>query len=191
MTFDGGSGAQGARSILATLKSDGVPATFFLTGQFAKANPDVVAAIVSGHYVVGNHTMTHPHLTQLSSAAVTTQVSDAGRQLTATAGVNPRPWFRFPFGEYDDRTLAVVNALGYAGIGWTIDSRGWLGTSDGTVDDVVRHVLSLVEPGAIVLMHLGANPDDGTTFDADALPRVIAGIKAKGYAFVTVAALLR
>ena len=187
LTFDGGSGAQGARSILATLKSDGVPATFFLTGQFAKANPDVVAAIVSRHYVVGNHTMTHPHLTQLSSAAVTTQVSDAGRQLTATAGVNPRPWFRFPFGEYDARTLSVVHGMGYGAIGWTVDTRGWMGREAGDANDVVARVRAALTPGAIVLMHLGAHPTDGTTFDADALHDVIAMARAAGYGFVALA----
>jgi len=40
-------------------------------------------------------------------------------------------------------------------------------------------------PGQIVLMHVGANPDDGTTLDAAALPRIIAGYRANGYAFVT------
>jgi len=39
-------------------------------------------------------------------------------------------------------------------------------------------------------MHVGANPDDGTTFDADALPRVIDEIRARGYSFVTLDALL-
>ena len=39
-------------------------------------------------------------------------------------------------------------------------------------------------------MHVGANPDDHTMLDADALPAVIAGLRAKGYRFVTLDALL-
>jgi peptidoglycan/xylan/chitin deacetylase (PgdA/CDA1 family) len=44
-------------------------------------------------------------------------------------------------------------------------------------------------PGEIVLMHVGSNPDDHTTYDADALPQVISGLRAEGYLFVTLDAL--
>lgn len=186
LTFDGGAGAQGARSVLATLAAQHVPATFFLTGQFVADNPAVVAAIPAGD-VVGNHTMTHPHLPTLSTAGATREVTTAGQRIGAAIGHSPRPWFRFPYGEYDARTLQLVNSLGYGAIGWTIDSRGWLGRSAGSAADIVTRVRAALRPGAIVLMHLGANPDDGTTYDADALPGVIAAARAAGYSFVTVA----
>ena len=68
---------------------------------------------------------------------------------------------------------------------WTVDSLGWKGTSGGmTVSKVRDRVLAAARP-EIVLMHVGANPDDGTTLDAAALPSVIAGLRAKGYSFVT------
>jgi len=184
LTFDGGSGAQGAGSILATLAAARVPATFFLTGQFARSFPSVVAAISAGHYLVGNHTMSHPHLTQLTSAAVTNQITDGEVQLNPAIGGTTTPWFRFPFGEYDNRTLHLVHQLGYGAIGWTVDTRGWQGMQAGGVDDVVARVHASLRPGAIVLMHLGANPNDGTTYDADALPAVIAMVRTAGYNFV-------
>ena len=184
LTFDGGSGAQGATSILHTLHETGVRATFFLTGDFVRTHPGTAAAIASGHYLLGNHTMTHPHLTQLTSAAVIDQVHGAEQQLTSVAGRTPRPWFRFPFGEYDSRTLNLLHGIGYGAIGWTVDTRGWQGREAGTAADVERRVRSALQPGAIVLMHLGGNPDDGTTFDADALPQVIATVRAAGYSFV-------
>jgi peptidoglycan/xylan/chitin deacetylase (PgdA/CDA1 family) len=59
-----------------------------------------------------------------------------------------------------------------------------------TVKAVVDRVLAAATPGAIVLMHVGANPDDGTTFDADALPAIIAGFRERGYSFVTLDRLL-
>ena len=54
-----------------------------------------------------------------------------------------------------------------------------------------RHaqVLAAAQPGEIVLMHLGSNPDDGTTLDAAALPATIDGLRARGYSFVTLQAL--
>jgi hypothetical protein len=39
-------------------------------------------------------------------------------------------------------------------------------------------------------MHVGSNPDDGTTLDADALPSMIGRLRAAGYGFVTLDALL-
>lgn len=185
LTFDGGAGAQGATTVVSALARAGVPATFFLTGQFVRSYPQVVASLTAQHYVIGNHTMTHPHLTKLASAAVVEEIADAQMRLAAATGVDPRPLFRFPYGEYDARTLNLVHSLGYGAVGWTVDTRGWQGSSAGTVDDVVRRVQVALRPGAIVLMHLGANPDDGTTFDALALPRVIALIRAAGYTFTT------
>ena len=183
LTFDGGAGAQGAASIVATLERAGVPATFFLTGQFARSFPGVVETLRDNHFVVGNHTMTHPHLTQLSSSAVIAEITSGRLRVQAATGVDPRPLFRFPYGEYDARTLQLVHDQGYGAVGWTVDTRGWQGRAAGTVDDLVERVRLSLRPGAIVLMHLGANPDDGTTYDADALPRVISMIRTAGYSF--------
>jgi len=55
-----------------------------------------------------------------------------------------------------------------------------------TVSSVRERVVTRVGPGGIVLMHLGANPDDGTTLDAAALPGIIADLRSAGYRFVTV-----
>ena len=187
LTFDGGAGAQGAASVLATLAAERVPATFFLTGQFVHAYPAVVTAIAKNGYVVGNHTMTHPHLPSLSASAVEGQITGARLRIEAATGHSPRPWFRFPYGDSDARTLGLVHQLGYGAIGWSVDTLGWEGRSGGTVDDIVARVRAALRPGAIVLMHLGANPDDGTTYDATALPAVIAAVRAAGYGFMTLA----
>ena len=190
LTFDAGASADGVASILRTLKREDVPASFFLTGDFAEQHPDG-ATHLAAYGRVGNHTSDHLHLTTLTTAQVRAQVTGARTTIRRVTGEDPLPFFRFPFGEYDTRTLTAVNELGYAAIGWTVDSLGWKGTSGGqSVESVVARVLSAAVPGEIVLMHVGANPDDGTTLDADALPDVIAGLRAKGYGFVTLDALL-
>lgn len=186
LTFDGGAGAQGAATILRVLREAHVPATFFLTGDFVRAHPDIAVAIADGGYVIGNHTVTHPHLTRLTSDAVSHEITGAEQLLQTRLGQSPQPWFRFPYGEYDTRTLGLVHHLGYGAIGWTVDTRGWQGRQAGSAEDVVERVRAALRPGAIVLMHLGANPDDGTTFDADALPQIIATVRAAGYSFVDV-----
>ncbi|WP_260982482.1 polysaccharide deacetylase family protein [Arthrobacter sp. U41] len=190
LTFDAGANSAGLPSILKTLAAKNVRGTFFLTGNWAAANPAGVAAIVAGGHRLGNHSMTHPGFTGLSDAAIGQQLS-AARQAIRAGGGDPRPLFRFPFGERDARTIATVNAYGYLPVRWTVDTLGWKGSSGGiTAQIVADRVLARLQPGEIVLMHIGSNPDDGTTLDADALPGMIERIRQAGYGFTTLVALL-
>ena len=66
-----------------------------------------------------------------------------------------------------------------------------MGTSEGITTAIVRQrVLDRLQPGAIVLMHVGAHPTDGSTLDADALQGMITDLRARGYGFATVSSLL-
>lgn len=190
LTFDGGGDATGVASILRTLAAQGVPASFFLTGEFVDDFPASAKAIAA-RYPVGNHTYHHPDLTTLSSSAIRTEVRSAASRIKAVTGQDPRPWFRFPFGAVDARTIGVVNAECYVPFRWTVDTLGWKGTSGGqSVSSVVARITSSLVPGQIVLMHVGANPTDHSTLDADALPRVITELRARGYSFVTLGAVI-
>jgi peptidoglycan/xylan/chitin deacetylase (PgdA/CDA1 family) len=192
LTFDAGANADGLPAILATLDSEKVSATFFLTGAFATRYPASVQAIVARGHRLGNHTATHPHLPALSDAEIVSQLTQAETQIHMVAGTDARPMFRFPFGDRNAHVIAVVNDAGYVAVRWTVDTLGWKGTTLGgiTAQIVVDRVVAAARPGEIVLMHVGSNPDDHTTLDADALPAVIARLRALGYAFVTLDYLL-
>lgn len=184
LTFDGGSGSEGVPLILKTLQKTGVRGTFFLTGRFSELYPRSTRAI-SARYPIGNHSFDHPHLTALSNAAVWGEITHAQRVIKKISGQNPRPLFRFPYGDSNSRVIGIANGLGYGGIRWTIDTLGWEGTAQGqSTAKVLARVRSELRPGAIVLMHLGAAPDS-STLDAHALSRVIAVIRARGYGFAT------
>lgn len=190
LTFDAGSGNEGVASILRTLEAQHIPASFFLAGRFVDDFPASARAIAS-RYPVGNHTYTHPDLTTLSSSRVRSEIRSAATRIKAVTGQDPRPWFRFPFGAVDARTISVVNAECYVPFRWTVDTLGWKGTSGGqSVSTVVSRVTSAARPGEIVLMHVGAHPTDHSTLDADALPRMIGELRARGYTFVTLAAVI-
>jgi peptidoglycan-N-acetylglucosamine deacetylase len=189
LTFDAGANSAGLASILGSLANRNVPASFFLTGQWAAANPAAVADLRARGYRIGNHSMTHPNFTTLSDAAMRQQVLDAERSIQG-AGADPRGLFRFPSGDRNAHTIDVVNGLGYVPVRWTVDTLGWRGTSGGvSVQQVVDRALGSLRPGEIVLMHIGSNPDDGSTLDADALPTMIDRMRAAGYGFVTLDAL--
>jgi peptidoglycan/xylan/chitin deacetylase (PgdA/CDA1 family) len=190
LTFDAGANAAGLPSIESTLRAKGVQATFFLTGNWVRDFPAQANLIVQDGFLVGNHSVSHPYFTKLSDAQVTAQVQGAQQAILRANGADSRPLFRFPYGDVDSRVLGDVNRLGYASVRWTVDSLGWKGTSGGqTVQSVVNRVLAAAQPGEIVLMHLGSNPDDGTTLDAAALPAIIDGLRARGYGLVTLNAL--
>jgi peptidoglycan/xylan/chitin deacetylase (PgdA/CDA1 family) len=172
LTFDAGANADGVASILGTLSRDNVPATFFLTGNFVRDIPATARAIAAGGFRIGDHTITHPYLTQIGDAAVRHEILGGAQQISAVTGKNPAPFFRFPYGDANARTIAIANQAGYVAVRWTVDTLGWEGTAGHISAAVVAaRVLAALRPGEIVLMHVGSNPDDHTTFDAGALPR--------------------
>lgn len=185
LTFDAGANDDAVAPILATLSEKDVVGTFFLTGDFVKQYPSA-AREIAARYPVGNHSMTHPELTKKSSAQMRTELNDAEQAIKEVTGKDPRPYFRFPFGDVNSRTIEVANSLCYIPFRWTADSLGWKGTSGGmTAKKVRQRALDKLQPGEIVLMHLGSNPQDHSTLDADALPGMIDQMRAAGYSFVT------
>jgi peptidoglycan/xylan/chitin deacetylase (PgdA/CDA1 family) len=190
LTFDAGSDAAGLASIRATLTSRNVPATMFLTGSWVRSYPALAHQVAVTGFMVGNHSDTHPYLTQKTDAQVAAELTNAETTIFRTTGLTGKPAFRFPYGDVNSRVLTDVNRLGYVAVRWTVDSLGWQGTSGGmTTAKVVSRVLAGLQPGEIVLMHMGSNPTDHTTLDAAALPTIIDRIKAQGYQFVTLQTL--
>ena len=191
LTFDAGSDPGSTAVILDTLTGAGVRATFGITGDFARDNPGLVARIHrEGHQIV-NHSDTHRSFTGVSSdrvvltrAARCADLRRAERAITAAApGAVVRPWFRPPYGDRDPSVDRDVAAAGYRYVAtWTVDSRGWRGVP---VAEVVRTVLDAAAPGAIYLFHVGA-----ASTDAAALPQVLSGLRARGYALVTLTGLM-
>jgi hypothetical protein len=118
------------------------------------------------------------------------EVLSAEAEIRKVTGLDPWPWFRFPYGDYDASAISAVNAAGFVPIGWTVDTLGWQGTSHGiTVRIIVNRVLANRRPGEIVLMHGGSDTGDHSALDAQALPTVISALRARGYSFASIDAL--
>jgi peptidoglycan/xylan/chitin deacetylase (PgdA/CDA1 family) len=187
LTFDGGGNADGAKGVLAALRREHVPATFFLTGHFVQSYP-ALSRVIGRRYPVGNHTVNHLDLLRLSTAAATREITRAATVIKRATGRETHPYFRFPYGSRNSSTLRLVNGLGYASVRWTVDTWGWMGLSQQSVSGAVHRVLSNLVPGEIVLMHLGSSRDH-STIDSKALPRVVRLVRARGYRFVTLAGI--
>ncbi len=183
LTFDGGGNADAAKAVLAILKQEHVPGTFFLTGHFVHTYP-LLARAIGRRYPVANHTVDHLDLRRLSTPSATREITQAGTMIRRATGHDPRPLFRFPYGARDARTLGIVRRLGYVSVRWTVDTWGWMGLALQSVAGAQRRVLDQLVPGEIVLMHLGS-ARDRSMIDSRALPGVIRAVRARGYRFVT------
>ena len=190
LTFDAGANGNAVSSIISTLQAKKVPATFFLTGQFALNFPAQTRTIMS-RYPTGNHSNTHPDLTTMTRTNALLEVRRGQLNIRAVAGHDPHPYWRFPFGAVNAGLIGLVNDECYASFRWTVDTLGWKGTSGGMTATKVRdRVLAGLTPGEIVLMHVGSHPTDGSMLDAQALPSVIDGLRARGYGFVTLESVI-
>lgn len=184
LTFDGAWDDSGVPRIMAALRRSHATATFFVTGAWVKRYP-AVARRLGRRFPIGNHSWSHPQMTGLSDAAIGKEIRRASWWIRATTGRNDRPLFRFPYGDRDARTIRAVNALGYTSVRWSLDTWGWMGPPEGQSKQTVLHrVATMLRPGDILLLHIGANRD-GSTLDADALPAILELLKRRGYKTVT------
>ncbi|MBI3978730.1 MAG: polysaccharide deacetylase family protein [Chloroflexi bacterium] len=182
-TFDAGSGARWTPPILAALKDAGIQMTFFVTGRWAEANPDLLRQIVADGHELGNHTYSHPDLVGLIDEEATEEIERTETIVRELTGKSTRPYFRFPFGSRDGRTLDLANRLGYISVFWTLDSADWRpALSPATVRDrVIRETTA----GAIVVFHADSEQT------ARVLPEILRGVRARGLEITSLSSLLR
>ena len=179
LTFDAGSDAGSTAQILDLLRERGMTANFGLTGCWVEAFPSLAARIVAEGHGVINHTQDHLSFTGVSTGdePLTTDEREAqvrqAEEVIRSAGADPRPWFRPPYGDLDDQALVDVGRLGYGyTVLWSVDSLGWKGLAPTEVAD---RIIGGLEPGAIILMHVGS-----ASTDIGALPAILDAVSARG-----------
>lgn len=180
LTFDATYGDNQTTRLLQILRGNNIQATFFLSGIWPINFPDLARAISSAGHEIGNHSYTHPHMTQIPLTEVINQIVRTGALIRSITGVSTY-LFRPPFGEYNQAILNTAASLGYIIIMWTIDSLDWKNPG---VDQITNRVVNNIQPGAIVLMHQAAPQTP------DALPAIISRLRQQGYGFGTVTQVL-
>jgi peptidoglycan-N-acetylglucosamine deacetylase len=192
LTFDAEHGDRPARPgnderLLDALAASGIRATFFVQGRWAEANPAVARRIAADGHLVGSHTFYHARLPLLTADGLATDMRDAEAAICEHVGVDPRPWFRCPFGAgaLDAELLARVTDLGYPRhAGWDVDTEDWQpGRTPQELAAIVVDGATRRGDGAVVLMH---SWPDAT---AAALPAIVRELAAAGATFVTLADL--
>jgi peptidoglycan-N-acetylglucosamine deacetylase len=158
-----------------------VRASFFVQGRWAEAYPATARRIAAAGHLVGSHSHYHVRLPLLTADGLATDVRDAEEAIREHAGIDPRPWFRCPFGTGADDPLLVgrLAALGYREVGWHVSPEDW--NPANSPADVVRTVVDGVlehGDGAVVLHHTW--PDQTLA----AIPEIVSRLLVSGATFV-------
>ena len=184
LTFDDGPGPI-TPTLLAELRRLKAPATFFQVASQAQMSPDLADAEGERPFAAGSHTVSHARLSTLRPEAQRAEIVGRARDVAELTGRKPR-LFRPPYGAYDDETLRILRREKMLMVLWTFSAYDW---KHPDADYIARRVLRLARPGAIVLMHDGGGFTRAPTVKA--LPRIVRGLRRRGYRLVTVPRLLR
>ncbi len=179
ITFDDGPYGATTRDILQTLKDNEVSATFFVVGKHVDERPELVRKIMSDGHEVGNHTYTHPRLTQITHGQAKDELEMCEKAVFNATGSHMN-LMRPPGMNFDDGLLSLAQDMGYTTIHWNALAGDYVPVEP---EMIVKRVLWQVQPGSVILLH--DSPDT-----ARALPELIRRLKADGYRFVTVTQML-
>jgi len=182
LTFDDGPGPY-TPQILAILKREKVPGTFFEIGVLETYFHASTSEIVARGYPIGDHTETHPPMSELSPAQQQSELLEQTSKIGDYGAPFPR-LFRPPYGLWNSATLKLLKKYRMLMVLWTVDTNDYQLPG---VAAIVHSAVSGAQPGAIILMHdAGGN----RTETVEALPLIISALRAKGYKLVTVPKLL-
>lgn len=169
--------------IVETLERAAVRATFFVQGRWAEAYPDRARELPRRGHLVGSHSFYHARMPLLSRAGFETDVRRAERAIRDIVKVDPRPWFRLPFGSgmSSRRIEADLAGLGYRRIDWDVEGREWRSRvrPRAVADELVAGAVARGD-GAVLLMH------SWPRVMPEALASAISQLRDAGAEFVTI-----
>jgi poly-beta-1,6 N-acetyl-D-glucosamine synthase len=204
LTFDDGPDPEWTPQILDILKREHVPAVFFVVGQQALVNQNLVRRIWNEGHEIGDHSWSHPDLYKLPPEIQRLQLTSTQRLIESITG-HSTILFRPPYGnDVEPRTgrevapLEIAGELGYVTVGQKNDPQDWRlhdlkpgtevedPTKPRDYEDIVKSVVVNRNVGSVVLLH-DAGGDRSRTVRA--LPEIIHDLRAEGYKFISVATL--
>lgn len=159
LTLDDGVDTAVVRAYAELAHTTGIRLTMFVTGAYASwtDNRDLLLPLTeSGQLQLANHTWRHPNLTKLTPRAIADELRHNDRFLKDTFGVDAVPYYRPPYGAFDDKVTAVANDLGYTA---TTLWNGNLGDDAVlTPPEILANAASYCTAGNIVIGHLNHPP---------------------------------
>lgn len=177
LTFDDGPSTAWTPTLLDGLKERGVKATFFLIGENADKNPEIVKRMAEEGHLIGNHTYHHVELTKVSENEARLELADTSAVIVRITGKEPE-YMRPPFGAWQRKLEQEIQMLPVL---WTIDPLDWTTENQ---DEIVNKVVTEAEENDIILLH------DCYKSSIEAGLRIVDILQEEGFVFVTVDELL-
>ena len=201
LSFDDGPDPTWTPKILDILRDRKVKGTFFMIGEVAQANVDVMKRVYREGHEIGNHTWSHPDISEISTRTVDLELNLTESLFGSKIGVHPL-YFRPPYSidqepDTNDQAapVAIIQGLGYTIVGNKVDTNDWdehpRKSPQEITDSVLQQIADMdAKPwnrGSIILMHDGGGDRSATI---KALPMLIDTLRAHGYEIVPVSSLL-
>ncbi|MGW4705862.1 polysaccharide deacetylase family protein, partial [Streptomyces sp. NPDC004285] len=149
LTFDDGPDPRYTPGILETLRHYDCRAMFFVCGEMAVDNQDLLREMDADGHVVGNHSWSHPLIPKLKPSRIRDELGSTSEVVERAIGAAPL-WYRAPYGAWNKHSFEIGAELGMEPLAWTVDTLDW--TEPGT-GPIVRRVLDGAAPGVVVLSH--------------------------------------
>lgn len=186
LTFDSGYENGNMPAILDALKKHNAPAAFFVVGNFIKDNPQLIKRIVQEGHIVGNHTLTHPDMSSISSVeAFQKELSGVEKLYEDLTGTPMAKFYRPPRGIYSTQNLSMAKELGYKTFFWSLAYVDWYEDKQPTKEQAFDKLLSRIHPGAVVLLH------STSSTNAAILDELLTKWEEMGYSFRSLTDLVK
>ena len=179
LTFDEGYENGYTASILDTLKEKNVTSIFFVTMPYVKQNPDLVRRMIEEGHLVGNHTVNHPSMPEVTSdEKLTREIMDLHDYVKENFNYE-MTFLRPPKGEYSERTVKLALDLGYRTVLWSAAYDDWDTSKQDRLNYARGMILNNLHPGEVMLLHAVSKDN------AALLGEVIDEARNQGYEFVS------
>lgn len=172
--------AEDIDSILETLKQNDCKVTFFVVGDWVDKNPEALKKMAEAGHEIGNHSDTHPHVTNMNYEKNQEQIEKCSQKVERITG-HKTQLYRGPYGEYNHTVLQAAKQTNHTTIQWSIDSLDYTGLTEKEMKD---RIIPKLQNGSIILMH------NGTKNTASSLDGIIKEVKQKGFQIVPVSELI-
>lgn len=186
LTFDAGYENGNTPAILDALKKHEAPATFFVVGNFISENQELIKRMEAEGHIVGNHTMTHPDMSKISTQESFQKelsgVEDIYKEIT---GKEMTKFYRPPQGIYSTLNLSMAKEMGYHTFFWSLAYVDWLADAQPSKEEAFDKLLGRIHPGAIVLLH------NTSSTNGEILDELLGKWDEMGYTFSTLKKLVK
>lgn len=177
LTFDNGYENGYTARILDTLRDKKVPAAFFVTGHFVKDQPELVRRMVREGHLVGNHSWSHPDLSQAGAEQIRSEMDKVRSEVAKLTDQKEMRFMRPPRGIFNGRMLGLCRELGYTGVFWSVAYKDWEVNRQQGARNAYDRVMEQLHPGAVILLHSVSRDN------AEALGSIIDAARQQGYEF--------